>query len=352
MSTKDDIQTSINNRLKSIPTKIEGSTIQDVVGSVSYELANIIDTRINVILDNAFVTSADEEHLKIKGEELGIYKKEATSAYVRVQITNATPNTIVKKDIKAKTKDNIIFQVDKEVQTDENGFAEFRMQCLEKGNVGNIKTGELCEFYSIYEGFESAEIINIADGYDGFEDENTEEYRQRILEYLKDDACNSNIADYTNWAKSVPGVKHVVVKDATVSKAGHVDVYISALENENVTDNLIQNVKEYIEKEQIINAILNVYPLQYFKINVNAKIKTEEYSSIANIKYHFEELLKNYLDNKPLNVSYLYVSNLLFEAKGVLDIFDITINGTKSTVELDNLQVPVIGDVVLTQEGE
>ena len=66
MTTKDEIQTSINSRLQTPLTKIEGGTIQDIIGSISYELANIIDTKIETVLDNAFVTTADEEHLEIK----------------------------------------------------------------------------------------------------------------------------------------------------------------------------------------------------------------------------------------------------------------------------------------------
>ena len=46
MTTKDEIQTSSNSRLQTHLTKIEGGTIQDIIGSISYELANIIETKI------------------------------------------------------------------------------------------------------------------------------------------------------------------------------------------------------------------------------------------------------------------------------------------------------------------
>lgn len=82
MTTKEEVRQSINSRLKTAATRIEGGLTQDIIGSVSYELANIIDTKIDVILDNAFVSTADIEHLKIKGEELGLFQNEATSAIV------------------------------------------------------------------------------------------------------------------------------------------------------------------------------------------------------------------------------------------------------------------------------
>ena len=80
MTTKEEIQTSINSRLTTKATKIEGGTIQDIIGSISYELANIIDTKIETILDNAFIVSADEIYLELKGRELNIIRKPASYA--------------------------------------------------------------------------------------------------------------------------------------------------------------------------------------------------------------------------------------------------------------------------------
>ena len=61
MTTKEDVQQSINSRLKTEPTLIEGGTVQDIVGSVTFELANIISTDIE-ILEPAF------KNLKIGNE--------------------------------------------------------------------------------------------------------------------------------------------------------------------------------------------------------------------------------------------------------------------------------------------
>lgn len=347
MTTKDEIQTSINSRLTTSATKIEGGTVQDIIGSVSYELANIVDTRIDTILDNAFVTTADEEHLLIKGSELGIYQKGATSAFVKAKITNAAPKTTIGENIRAVTSDGIVFAVADSVKADEEGIATVLMVCLESGIQGNIEKNTLTEFYEQYTGLENAEITNEEEGYDGFDAEDIEEYRERILEYLKDDACNSNIADYIAWAKSVPGVKNVVVHDALTAGAGHVDIYISASNNENISDELIENVAAKIKKEQIINAIVSVYPLEYFEINVNANVVLAEGANIETVRYHFEELLSEYLNTKPSFVSYLYISNLLFETDGVEDISDYLLNGSVSGISLGELKVPVTGEIVI-----
>lgn len=293
MTTKDEIQTSINSRLKSSPTKMEGGTIQDVIGSVSYEIANIIDTKINSLLDNAFISTSDEEHLLIRGNELGIKRKEATKAIVFATITNAILNTVIGLDIQAKTKDDIIFQTLIAQTVDENGCATVKMECLTEGIAGNILENSLTEFCDIYTGLENAKITNLNNAYNGFDLEEIEDYRERILEYIRNDACNSNIADYKMWAKSIQGVKDVVIQDAFISGAGHVNVYISALNNETVSEELINSVKEKIQKEQIINAIVSVYPLEYLEINISANITLKNGYTIEKIKTEFSEILKN-----------------------------------------------------------
>lgn len=345
MGTKEIIQESINSRLVSSPTKIEGGTIQDLVGSISYELANIIDTKIDIILENAFVKTADEEHLILKGEELGLYKKEGKKAKVIATISDCEADFLIQKYIKAKTSDNIVFQVFEEASTDANGSAQVLMECVESGTVGNINSGELKFFVENYVGLENAKIVNKSDAYDGFEEEDIEAYRNRILDYLKDDSMNSNISDYINWAKSVVGVKSVVVKDATVAGNGCVRVYISSLSNKEVSEELICAVKEKIEKEQIINAKTTVLPLENFAVNIQAKIKVKEGIVIDDIKNNFVVLLEKYLNEKRNVISYFYILNLLFEVSGITDVIEYTINENKTSLEIDELFVPVVGEV-------
>ncbi len=348
MTTKEDIQTSINSRLTTSPTQIEGGTSQDIIGSVSYEIANIIDTLIEPVLDNAFVKTADEEHLKIRGEEVGVYRKNATCAIVYAKITGALPNTIITTELKAKTENNIVFRNFETSITDENGEATIKMICLEKGTIGNIEANSLNEFYTSYTGFLNAQITNPDFAYDGFEEENVEDYRERILEYLKDDACNSNVKDYIMWAKSVSGVKNVVVKDAFTTGAGKVGVYISALQNAPVSSELIEQVRETIEKEQIINAKVEVYPLQYLEINVSASVVLDESVNIEYVKSSLRSKMEEYFDNLSSDiVSYLYISNLIFEIGGVLDVSDYLLNNSTSGVLVNEYQIPVAGDIAL-----
>ncbi len=347
MTTKEEIRQSINSRLTTSATTIEGGLTQDIIGSVSYELANIIDTKIDVILDNAFVLTADAEHLKIKGEELGLYKKEATAALVIAKITNASKSAKFQEGFMAQTSDGIVFKSIEEKIADDTGFLEVKMECLTKGIIGNIKQNTLTEFSMEYEGFLEAEITNENEGYDGFEEETTEEFRERILTYLRDDAANSNIADYSQWAKEVNGVKNVVVQDATEAGAGNVNVYISAVSNLEVSEELIQNVKSKIQSEQIINANLNVLPLEYFEINISADIKLKENYEKATVLDEFKQLVENYLSNQQSFVSYLYISNLFFEVEGIDDVSNYLLNSSTASIEIDRFQVPVAGELTL-----
>lgn len=221
------------------------------------------------------------------------------------------------------------------------------MECLTKGNIGNIKQGTLTEFYDKYEGFENAQITNENSGYNGFEEETTEEFRERILTYLRDDAANSNMADYSWWAKEVAGVKNVIVEDATEAGAGNVNVYISAMNNLEVSKELIASVKEKIQSEQIINANLNVLPLEYLKINITADIKLKEGFEKGTVESKFIALVENYLSKLPSFVSYLYISNLFFETEGIEDVSNYLLNSGTESINISKLQVPVVGEIVL-----
>jgi len=169
---------------------------------------------------------------------------------------------------------------------------------------------------------------------------------------MKDDACNSNITDYIYWAKSVSGVKHVVVKDAFSAGPGKVDVYVSAINNDIISNELLTSVKEKILEDQIINALVTVYPLEYSYINVNADISLKEGADIEDIENKFKILLEEYLNTKPSFISYLYISNLFFEIEGVLDVSNYLLNGASSSITISELQVPVAGEIELLNAEE
>ena len=64
MTVQEEIIKRISERLKIEANLLEGGFAQDIIGSISYELANITETELNRIADRAFVTTAEGEVLE------------------------------------------------------------------------------------------------------------------------------------------------------------------------------------------------------------------------------------------------------------------------------------------------
>lgn len=340
MTTKDNIQNRINSRINLSANQLEGGFSQDIIESVAYELANIKDTQIDTIADRCFVSTAQRKDLDNVGADYGIHRRESSAAFVQLEITGA-PLAVVNKNIKV-IFNNIIFTVQEYKKIDSSGVVTVLAKCETIGSIGNVVANTLNKFLAEYEGLNT--VNNPEAAYDGFDKEDDETYRQRILAYLAQDATNANKAQYHKWATEVIGVEKAVVKSAEVMGAGNVGVYISAIGTE-VSEKLKQSVYDYINAIQPINATVIVNALEYVNVNVSAQLVIKNGYTAVNVKNEFETKLKNYLVTVENVVSYFKISELLFDCSGIEDVVSYTLNGKKESLALSDIQYPVIGEI-------
>lgn len=344
MGTQEEIQQRINERLTIDANLLEGGFSQDIIGSVSYELANIYDTEINTILDKAFVTTSSGEFLDLVGKDYGIDRRLDTNAVVYLEITG-TQGAVINQNIKA-TFNNLVFTVKEYKKINSDGIAKVKAECETTGVIGNVAANSITEFITPYQGLIS--VNNPDASYDGFDREDDETYRQRILDYLKEDATNANKQQYEQWARSVPGVQKAVIKSAEVMGAGNVGVFVSAI-NQTVSDELIANVKTHIESVQPINATVLVQSLNYVNIDINATLSLKDGYTTTDVKDEFIVYLNEYLPTVENIVSYFRVSELLFQCTGVEDVVEYTLNGNKTSVEIGDTDYATVGEVVINE---
>lgn len=342
MTTKDDIQERINSRLTIEANKLEGGFSQDIIGSTAYELANIYDTELDLIADRVFVKTAKGEDLDKVGADYGIERRQEAAAYVYLEITGAE-GAIVNQNIKA-TYNNLVFTVQEFKTIDSTGKVTAKAKCETLGSVGNVAANTITHFLTTYTGLTG--VNNPAAAFDGFDDEDDETYRQRILDYLAEDATNANEAQYRQWAMSVTGVQKAVVKGAESAGAGNVNVYISAIDS-TVSPELIQAVKSYIESVQPINATLNVYSLTYTPIDVAATVVLKTGYTTDDVKTEFTQAFEDYLKTVENTISYFKVSDLLYACSGVEDVTSYTLDGDTESITLADTDYPTVGGVVI-----
>jgi uncharacterized phage protein gp47/JayE len=340
MTTKDDIQDRINGRLTIDANKLEGGFSQDIIESVSYELANIKDTELDTIADRCFVTTAKGDDLDRCGADYGMPRREEASAIVYLQITGQQ-YAVINQNVKA-VFNNIVYTVQEYKTINSSGVATVKAKCDTPGVIGNVPANSITQFLTNYSGLTS--VNNPEPAYDGFDKEDDEIYRQRILDYLAEDASNANEAQYKKWAMEVTGVQKAVIKSAEVMGAGNVGVYISAIDS-TVSQELITAVHDHIDAIQPINATVIVNSLTYVDIDVSATLVLVDGYDPTDVKDEFEIAFKQYLTTVDNVVSYFKVSELLFDCSGVEDVVSYTLNGEAESVVLSDTDFATVGEV-------
>lgn len=340
MATQDDIQQKINDRLTLTANLLEGGFAQDIIGSVSYELANIKDTELDAIADRCFVATAKNDDLDKVGADYGLPRREDASAIVYLEITGEQ-YAVINQNVKA-VFNNLVYTVQEYKKINSSGIALVKARCETTGSIGNVPSNTINKFLIEYEGLKT--VNNHEPAYDGFDKEDDEVYRQRILDYLKEDATNANKAQYEKWAREVTGVQRAVIKSAEVMGAGIVGVYISAIDSE-VSEDLKKSVFDHINALQPINATVVVSAMSYVSTDVKAKVILKNGYTPNDVKDEFRIALKQYLTTVDNVVSYFRISELLFDCSGVEDVIEYTLNGGSASVNLKDTDYPVVGEV-------
>lgn len=109
MGTQEDIQDQINSRLKIDANLLEGGFSQDIIGSVSYELANIKDTELDAIADRCFIATAQNDDLDKGGGNYGVPRREEAAAIVYLEITG-DQYAVINQTVKA-VFNNLVYTV-------------------------------------------------------------------------------------------------------------------------------------------------------------------------------------------------------------------------------------------------
>lgn len=338
--TQEIIRERINSRITIDANLLEGGFSQDIIGSVAYELANIQDTEIDLISDNCFVAMAKDEYLDMVGADYGLPRREDVNAIVNLEITGE-PFAVINQNVKV-IYENLVFTVQEYKKIDSTGVATVRAKCEVKGTVGNIPANTLTKFLTDYAGLKT--VNNPEPSYDGFDCEDDEIYRQRILDYLAEDATNANAKQYEKWAREVTGVERAIIKSAEVMGAGNVGVYISAIDAE-VSEDLIKAVHDHINEIQPINATVIVNALTYVKLDIAANIRLKTGWEPSDVEGELSELVKTYLPTTEKVVSYFRIMEFLFQCSGVEDVTDYTLNGGKVSIDIEDTDYPVLGEV-------
>ena len=351
--TANRIEKRMLDRVKDEFDRREGSVIYDATAPASVEFAELY-ILADVILKQAFATTADREFLILRAAEFNIYPEPATQGEFEAQFNMEVP-------IGSRFNYNEYNFVVTEVIDDAEH--KYKLKCEQYGRTPNATTGDITPIQGI-NGLTSAKILkNITPGED---EEDTEVFRKRYFDALKSKAYGGNGADYKEKVLAIPGVGGVKVYRCW-NGGGTVKLVVLNSDYKPAADELIKEVENVIDPAPKgkgyglapIGHTVTIEKADPVTINYRIEVTMMSGHNVNEIQTLAENAIKQRLllrakewcnqdEKEHIILRTSLVTALMVELPNVLDVGRITINGASiSKLELKDNQIPVVGTITL-----
>lgn len=339
------------NKVSDNIDKREGSIIYDAVAPCAAEIAQMyLVLKDNI--DLVFIDTSVEEYLDKLCNQVGISRRNSTNS-IRQGLFYDENNNLVDIEIGERFSiDDLTYIA---IEKIEDG--KFKLQCETAGVVGNRTTGDLIPIDYI-ESLGKAELGDVL--IPGEDEETDEELRIRCYESIKEKSFAGNSADYKAKTKQIDGVGAVKVTPVW-NGGGTVKLTILDSEFNKASNVLVQKVQDEICPDGSNKGLglapvghsVTVVTVAEYAINLSTKVTITEGSNIDQVKQqitkqvnsYLSELRKNWEDSTKLIVRLSQIEARILNISEVLDIENTTINNTTSNIELEEMQIPVLGEV-------
>lgn len=358
--TDKTFENILNERLKKISNDIdkrEGSIVYDAHAPSSIE-ESIIYAWLDYILKNAYGNTANRFYLEQRALERGI------------EPYPATPSVIIGKfntkiDINQRFECSDVYFFVTAFKEKKDGFYYYELTCEETGKIGNIRSGALSPLSTV-RGLRASEIYKLA--VLGEEVEDTEDFRDRYFETIRNNAYGGNIADYIQKTRGIPGVGLVKVIPVW-NGGGTVKVIITDSEYGEPTKELVEKVQEILDPVPLQQRGVGVAPIGHLvtvegvarrNVDISVDLLLEEGTSIEYVRKKAREKaenlfkdLRNGFAKRSASVGRIYEDIdvrrshflcLFLNTEGVKDYDNLLLDGTTNKViHLEDNEIPFIG---------
>lgn len=328
----------------------EGSLAYNACAKIAEKLEEIYGD-MDEINSNILPDTQDDSHLIMYGRERGVDYQYATYPIVRgtFQQEIEIGERFVCNDYTYEVIELI------------SGF-EYRLQCETEGAAANANFGllEPVDYVDEYLGGNIIEIIE-----PGVDDENIEEYRQKVIDTYKSTAFGGNKADYRQFVNKIEGVGGCKPKRRT-AESPWIEIVIIDSEYDLPSSLLVEQVQSLVDPEQNsgegdgmapICHNVSIIPVAAGEVNVNVQITFDTGYSSATSQSVIEAVIEGYLqelrkewESKELGEIVVRISQIetkVLSIEGVLDVSNTTINGSTDNLVLDYTKIPVLGGVTI-----
>ena len=183
-------------RLPDNMDKREGSMLWDGVAPAMAELA-LLYLGLDFVLQAGYISTAPREYLLKRAAERGLSPKPASAAHFRAEFDCAVPLG------SRFSCEDLNFTVTAKIDE-----LAYRAECETPGRQANAYSGQLIPIDYI-DGLTRADLVELL--IPGEDEEETEAFRQRVLDSFQTQAFGGNQAAYREQVLAVPGVGGVKV---------------------------------------------------------------------------------------------------------------------------------------------
>ena len=372
--------------------KREGSVIWDTLSPTALELMAVY-IELECVLNEAYGDTASREFLIRRCKERGIIPYPATNAVLKGEFTPADVDVIGKRFN--------IGQINY-IVTEKLSDGEYQVRCETAGKLGNRQLGTMIPVEYI-EGLETAELTELL--IPGEDDEETEALRSRYFASFDEKAFGGNKRDYLDKTNALPGVGGVKVTrvwnsgispskmipsdevrtwyerispELSGDPAAWLEAVYTAAEKRKLTTGgtvllTIINSDHGVPSEMLIKTVQNtidptdgdgdglapighvvtVKGVQPVTVAVKSDITFEVGYSWTNLRDtvnsaigdYFSELCAEWADMPNLTVRLSQIDSRLLSIKGIVDVTNTTLNGSRENITLGEYEIPIFGGV-------
>lgn len=333
--TYDNILADMLKRVTLDVDKREGSIIYDALAPCAYHLAETY-YQLNNFLDLVSGDTAVGEYLDRVVADYGITRKSATYAVRKVE-TTASVSIGTRWGISGTT-----YTITKLLSSN-----VYSAVCEQSGEIGNLYAGTLENIDNV--NGVAATLTDIITS--GADEETDDNLRARFYTQIQAPSTSGNADNYREWALKVSGVGDAKVFPLW-NGAGTVKVLVVDSDMA-IDETLPDTVYEYIETVRPIGAIVTVSSPTSQSIQVSATVTLDGSQTLNKVQAAFSAMMTKYLKEAVFelySVSYAKIGSLLLSVDGLQDYSRLLVNGGTENVTLTNEQMPIAGNITLSED--
>lgn len=326
----------------------QGSTLQNLAAAIAQEIA-IQYMYLEEYSNTQFLDTAYGEGLTRLASQFGVDRMPASAAQREAFFIESIP---------IGTRFSIIDADANFIVTEDNGGGMYFLGAEELGAEGNFIQGELLNIDPL-DTFSGAVLGRVVIA--GEDEESDDDLRERTAARVRAPSLYGTVAQYEVWARDFEGVGSVKIEPLW-NGANTVKVSITNAAGAEASAELVALLQEYLDPEPRghglgvapIGAVVTVESINAVAVTIEADIRLDIDFELSNVEELIRNELQIYLAGEAFSDSEIKVFKVLTvidRVQGIRSVDNVRINGSTSSLPVDNGVPAILQGVVLNDIG-